>query len=108
AEAALARALSANPRLVPAYVTRAGMALRNMDIAHAEEELSHALAIDPNDLEALSVRAAARFLDDDKGGFAEQEHAVLQRNPRYSRFYSIVAEYAEWEHRYPEIVSMAR
>jgi tetratricopeptide (TPR) repeat protein len=56
----------------------------------------------------LSVRAAARFLADDAPGFSEQERAVLARNPRYSRFYSIVAEYAEWEHRYPQIVAMAR
>jgi predicted Zn-dependent protease len=84
------------------------MALRNMDIATADVELTHALSINPNDLEALSVRAAARFLADDPRGFADQERAVLARNPRFSRFYSIVAEYAEWEHRYPEIVSMAR
>jgi tetratricopeptide (TPR) repeat protein len=108
ADAALTRALAVNPQLVAAYVTRASMALRNVDIAHAEQELARALAINPNDLEALSVRAAARFLDDDASGFAEQERGVLTRNPRYSRFYSIVAEYAEWEHRYPEIVSMAR
>jgi tetratricopeptide (TPR) repeat protein len=108
AERALAHALEDNPQLPAAYTTRAAMALRNMDIAAADLELTHALAINPNDLEALSVRAAARFLADDARGFAEQERAVLARNPRYSRFYSIVAEYAEWEHRYPEIVAMAR
>jgi tetratricopeptide (TPR) repeat protein len=108
ADKALAHALEDNPQLPAAYTTRAGMALRNMDIAAAELQLSRALAINPNDLEALSVRAAARFLADDTRGFADQERAVLALNPRYSRFYSIVAEYAEWEHRYPEIVSMAR
>jgi tetratricopeptide (TPR) repeat protein len=108
AEAALAHARAENPQLVAAFVTRAGMALRNMDIAGADRELDQALAIDPVDLEALSVRAAVRFLDDDVPGFAAQEHQVLALNPHFSRFYSIVGEYAEWEHRYPEIVSMAK
>jgi tetratricopeptide (TPR) repeat protein len=33
---------------------------------------------------------------------------VLRHNPQYSRLYEIVGEYAEWEHRYDEIVKMMR
>lgn len=108
AQQALQRALSVNPRLSSAYVLQASLALRNMDIARAESALERALSINPVDLEALSVRAAARFLDDDPRGFAEQEQRVLEYNPLYGRFYSIVSEYAEWEHRYPEIIGMLR
>jgi cellulose synthase operon protein C len=108
AQAALQRALNVNPRLSSAYVLQASLALRDMDIAHAEAALERALAINPVDLEALSVRAAARFLDDDPRGFAEQERRVLEHNPQYGHFYSIVSEYAEWEHRYPEIIGMLR
>lgn len=108
AEEHLAAALKVNPQLVAAHVTRAAMALREMDIAEADKQLAVALAINPNHLEALSMRAAARFLADDAKGFADAKAAVLARNPRFARMYSIIAEHAEWEHRYPELIEMAR
>lgn len=101
-------ALAVAPALTSCHVTRAGMALRDMDLAGADAHLARALATDPNDLEALSVAAAVRFLADDAPGFARAKQAVLQRNPSYSRMYSIIATFADWEHRYPEIVAMAR
>jgi tetratricopeptide (TPR) repeat protein len=97
-----------NPGLVDCHVLRAGMALRDMDLVAADAHLRLALAVDPQDLEALSVVAAVRFLADDAAGFTRAQAEVLRRNRRFSRFYSIVGEYAEWEHRYPEIVRMAR
>ncbi len=108
AEEHLQKALAVNPNLVGAYVTRAAFSLREMDIAAADRSLDAALAIDPNELEALSVRAASRFLADDAAGFARAKAEVLKRNPRFSRMFSIIAEYAEWEHRYPELVQMAK
>jgi cellulose synthase operon protein C len=108
AERALARALSVNPNLVVAHVIRAGMALRNLELSAADAALDRALAVDPTDLEALSMRAAVRFLASDEAGFAAAKRAVLAHNPRFSRMYSIIAEFAEWEHRYPELVEMAR
>jgi tetratricopeptide (TPR) repeat protein len=108
AEEHLAAALKVNPALVTAHVTRAAMALREMDVAVADKHLDAALAINPNHLEALSVRAAARFLADDAAGFARAKSAVLTRNPRFSRMYSIIADHAEWEHRYPELIEMAQ
>ncbi len=108
ADAALDRALAVNPQLTAAFVTRAGMALRNMDLAAADAQLDRALAVNPTDLEALSVRAAVRFLADDSAGLAQAEQAVLARNPHFSQLYSIIADYAEWEHRYPELVAMSR
>ena len=105
-ECDLAQALDAS--LVSCSVTRAGMALRDMDLAGADAYLARALAVNPQDLEALSVSAAVRFLADDAPGFERLKGEVLSRNRGYSRFYSIVGDYAEWEHRYPEIVRMAR
>jgi len=49
-----------------------------------------------------------RFLADDTRGFERAQQEVLKRNPHFSAMYSIIAEYAEWEHRYPELVDMAR
>ncbi|HKU39277.1 MAG TPA: hypothetical protein VJR89_14045, partial [Polyangiales bacterium] len=108
ADAALERALRVNPNLVAAHVTRAGMALRNMELGAADAALDRALGVNPNDLEALSVRAAVRFLAADAQGLAQAKRAVLARNPHFSRMFSIIAEYAEWEHRYPELVDLAR
>ncbi|MFI5307827.1 MAG: tetratricopeptide repeat protein, partial [Polyangiales bacterium] len=108
AEEHLQKALAVNPRLVSAHVTRAALSLREMDIAAADKNIDAALSINPAELEALSVRAAARFLADDSVGFGRAKAEVLKRNPRFSRMFSIIAEYAEWEHRYDELVQMAR
>ena len=101
-------ALSINPNLVLAHTTRAAMALRDMDLVAADEHLNRALAIDPTDLEALSMRVAVRFLADDTAGQARAEAAVLRLNPHFSRMYSIVSRYAEWEHRYEDLIRLAR
>lgn len=102
------RALEIAPDLVMAHVTLAGMDLRDLDFAAADAHLNRALQVNPNDLETLSARAAVRFLADDAQGFEAAKREVFRRNRGFSRMYSIVAEYADWEHRYPEIVRMAR
>jgi tetratricopeptide (TPR) repeat protein len=102
------RAVAVAPNLVMAHVTRAAMALRDLDLASADAHLDAAFAIDPHDLEALSMRAAARLLAEDPRGFREAVRRVLDLHPRDSTLFGIVAEYAEWEHRYPEIVELAR
>lgn len=108
AEQHVALALEVNPNLVLAHITRAGMALRDLDISGAEGHLQTALQVNAEDLEALSTRAAVRYLADDEAGFEAAKREVLQRNRHYSEMYAILGEYAEWEHRYPDIVAMAR
>jgi tetratricopeptide (TPR) repeat protein len=106
-EELLDRALAGDPKLTAVFVTRAAIALRDGDLSRADRELDAALAINPHELEALSVRAAVRFVADDKPGFERAVARVLQENPRFSRLYSIVGAYAEWEHRYDELVALA-
>lgn len=106
-EALLTRALASDASLTAAHVTRAGLALRDEDVPLADGQLDAALAINPRDLEALSVRAAVRFVADDAPGFSRAVAAVLAQNARFSRLYSIVATYAEWQHRYPELVALS-
>ncbi|MFW6051491.1 MAG: tetratricopeptide repeat protein [Myxococcota bacterium] len=108
AEERVGRALEVNPNLVAAHVTRAGMALRDGDFEQADTHLARALEVNPNDLEALSVRAAVRLIAGDRRGFEQAEKAVLDRNARFGRMYTIIADYADWEHRYREIVALAR
>lgn len=106
AETLLAKALAINPKHVRAHFLRAGLALRDMDIVAADKAIADGLATNPNDLELWSMKAATRFLADDPAGYEAAKRETFARNPQYSRFYSIVAEYAEWEHRYDDIVTM--
>lgn len=108
AEKLLKEAKAVNPKHVGAFAVRAGIALRDMDIAGAEKAIAEGHAIDPNDLELWSIKAATRFLDDDPRGFEAAKKEVFGRNAQYARFYSIVAEYAEWEHRYDDIVTLMK
>ena len=106
AESEVRQALEVNPNFSAAYFVRAGLALRDMDIAGADAAADKGLAIDPSDLELLSMKAAIRFLADDKPGFEAMKKKVFTVNPEYSAFFQIVGEYAEWEHRYDDIVRM--
>ncbi|MBK8251851.1 MAG: tetratricopeptide repeat protein [Polyangiaceae bacterium] len=108
AEAEINQALEVNPGHTGAFFVRAGLALRDMDIAAADAAADQGLKTNPNDLELLSMKAAIRFLADDNAGFEAIKNKVVALNPEYSTFYQIVGEFAEWEHRYEDIVSMMR
>ena len=84
AEKLVKEALAVNPKHAGAFAVRAGIALRDMDIAAANAAIDAGLAINPNDLELLSMRAAARFLADDRPGFEAAKREVFARNPEYS------------------------
>jgi tetratricopeptide (TPR) repeat protein len=101
-------ALAINPKLCAAFAIRAGLALRDMDLAGADAAINAGLAVNPSDLELLSLRAATRFLADDRPGFEAAKKEVLARNAEFSRMYSIIAMFAEWEHRYDDIVKMMK
>jgi cellulose synthase operon protein C len=105
----LARAaLAGNPAFGPAHFVLAGVALRDMDLDEAERRIGEGLRHNPRNLELLSLRAAARFLADDRAGFQREKSALLAQNREYSRLYAILAEFADWEHRYDEIVELMR
>jgi cellulose synthase operon protein C len=106
AERLARRALAQNPNLPEAYFVLAGIALRDMELELAEQHVKAALAINPRDLQTLSMAATVRFLAEDQPGFARIKKQVFELNREYSRFYAIVGEYADWEHRYDEIVAM--
>ncbi|MEI9937035.1 MAG: tetratricopeptide repeat protein [Pseudomonadota bacterium] len=101
-------ALSVNPKAGAAYAILVGISLRDNDLERAAEQLSEGSNADPGNLELLSLRVAERFLADDQAGIEAAKKAVFAENPQYSQLYSIVAEFADWEHRYDEIVRMMR
>ncbi|HTM44554.1 MAG TPA: hypothetical protein VL137_06340 [Polyangiaceae bacterium] len=102
------RALRINPNLSEARFVLAGVRLRDMDLAGTEEWTKQGLRTNPNDLKLLSLRATAQFLIGDQSGFVQTEQTVLRLNPQFSELYVTVAEYADWEHRYPEVVTLLR
>jgi tetratricopeptide (TPR) repeat protein len=105
----LARAaLAVNPKLAAASFVLAGISLRDMELEQADRALDEGLKNSPHDLELESLRAVVRFLADDGPGFIRQKQAVLALNPEYTRLYAILGEYADWEHRYDEIVLLMR
>jgi tetratricopeptide (TPR) repeat protein len=108
AEAEINQALEINPNHAGAYFVRAGLALRDMDTAKADAAADAGLKTNPNDLELLSMKAAIRFLADDPPGFEAAKQKVLALNPEFSTMYQIVGEFAEWEHRYEDIVKMMK
>lgn len=101
-------ALSVNPKLGGAYGILVGIALRDQDLDLAAQRIQEGLSVDPGNLELLSLRVAERFLADDPRGVETAKTAVLAINPQFSRLYSIVSEFADWEHRYDEIVKMMK
>ena len=101
-------ALSVNPKLGSAYAILVGISLRDNDLYRAGELLNEGLTAEPGCLELLSLRVAQRFLADDAAGTDAAKKAVFALNPQYSKLYSIVSEFADWEHRYDEIVRMMR
>jgi tetratricopeptide (TPR) repeat protein len=102
------RALATNPRLPHAYFVLAGLELRDLEFARARERVDAGLGVDPGNLELLSMRGAIGFLADDARLLEQARSQVFAKNASYSRFYSIVGEFAEWEHRYDRIVDMMR
>lgn len=108
AEKLVRDALSINPKHTGAFAVRAGIALRDMNLPAANSAIDSGLAIDAGNLELLSLRAAARFLGDDMSGFEAAKRDLFSHNPEFSRGYGIIGEYAEWEHRYGDVIAMMK
>jgi cellulose synthase operon protein C len=92
-------ALAQNPKLTHAYFVLAGIAVRDQDLPAADRYVSEGLRGNPRDLPLLSMRATVRFLAEDPRAFEQQKTAILALNPEYTRMYSIIGEFADWEHR---------
>jgi tetratricopeptide (TPR) repeat protein len=101
-------ALSINPKLARAYFVLGGVALRDVELELARRRIASGLEARPNDLDLLSLRAAVNFVASDHAAFEADKRAVFALNPERSRFYAIVGEFADWEHRYDDIVELMR
>ncbi len=102
------KALAIDAKQLGAYAVRAGMSLRDGELDAANASIDKGLSVDPGNLELLSLRAAARFLADGPAGFDAAKKAIFARNREFSRAYGIIGEYAEWEHRYDDVIAMMK
>ncbi|HEV8549878.1 MAG TPA: tetratricopeptide repeat protein, partial [Polyangiaceae bacterium] len=101
-------ALAQNPRQARAYYVLAGVALRDVELELARRRIASGLVARPDDLDLLSLRAAVGFVAADDAAFQADKRLVLTKNPERSRFFAIVGEFADWEHRYEAIVELMR
>ncbi|MCP4248976.1 MAG: tetratricopeptide repeat protein [bacterium] len=106
------RALQTNPRYVPALNLAARNKIQQRRYDEALELCRQALEINANDIEALSVAAAACRCRHDLEGDAEYEARVRALNPRCARFYALrgdalsgLRQYAEGEEAYQQAIA---
>ncbi len=108
AEELARQALKVDPFHPRAHYVLGSVALRDLDFEEVAEHIDAGLSRNPRHLELLSLRAAARFLAEDEPGFQQALDHVLELSPGYSRALYIVAEHAEWEHRYEDMERLLR
>jgi cellulose synthase operon protein C len=106
AERLAGRALEVNPQSTHARAVLGALRLRDMDLTRAKQQIDAGLAVNPRSLPLLSLLGAAAFLADDRSQLEQLERRVLGLNAGYSAFYTTVGLYAEWEHRYADIVEL--
>lgn len=100
--------LETNPCHTGALFLLGGIELRDMNLRRAAEYVERGLETNPRDLDLLSLRATIRFLEEDHAGFDAQLEEIARLSPGNVRPYLVFGEYAEWEHRYPDLEKYLR
>ena len=88
------RATAADPKLTEARVFRAELTLEQEDFEAAARHAEAILGDEPGSMPALSVLAAARFLQGDIPRFEEAKKKALALRPRNAELYNRLAEQA--------------
>ncbi len=102
------QSLEVNPNLVGARLFNATLSLEMEQFGEAESEVERALQINPMSLEAMAVRAAAKYLRGDERGFRSGTSTILEQNPRFSGLYTVLAEASARNRLYEQAASFAR
>src|SRR5579872_6770348 len=100
------KTLAADPKLTEARVLLARLALEDNDPKHAAEEADKALAISPNDLDAMAIHASIDWLD----GQSETPWIgrILAQNAHYGHAYEMVGHFFVLNRRYEEGIGYYR
>lgn len=106
---ALAReALATHPGHPGAHLFLARQLLRTENLAEALAQIAEALAVNPSNLDALSMAAAVHHLAGDGAEFAATRDRVLALNPVWPDLYNTLAELSVDTRRYADAVAFAR
>lgn len=96
------------PSNLAMFAVRGQLAIYDADYDTARKVARRALAIHADDLPALSILAAADFLQNDFDGFERTVAQILKINPRYAEVFVDTAEYAVRVFRYAEAIELDR
>ena len=101
-------ALEFNPNYVPALNLLAELRLQEERYDDALKLIRMALAVNPRDLESLSLEAVYHQIRGDTAGFAQVEQKVLGIHRSYGRLYHTLAENLVMRRKYREAVDFDR
>jgi len=102
------RSLEVNPNAAPARAFLGSVYLDGEDYVAAAREAEQALATDSTDVDALSVLAAARYLQGDRAAYDAVKQRAVAQNPRGAGFFVDLAESAARNRLYAQAVEFAR
>jgi len=96
--------LQLQPTLVAAHTFIARLQLETQAYPAADEHLTAALAINPQSLPALSMRATMHYLREEPELLERQLQTIRELAPNYSAVYSLLSELAARTGRYRDAV----
>jgi cellulose synthase operon protein C len=108
AEAYSRVALKANPNLTGAFNVLAELAIDEENYDVALKEINTALAVNPANLQSLSLQAFCSYARGDRPAFDGIEKRVLEINPSFGEFYYIMADNFVSRRKYQEAVDWSR
>jgi tetratricopeptide (TPR) repeat protein len=101
-------ALKVNPNFVPALNLLAELRIQEEKWDEALRQIRLALAVNPRDLDSLSLEAVYHQIRDDQASFARTEKNLLEINPSYGRLYHTLAQNLVMRRKYREAVDFDR
>jgi cellulose synthase operon protein C len=108
AELYVRNTLKVNPNLPGALNALAELAIEAEEFEEALKQTGAALAVNPADIESLSLQAFCLYIKGDQAGFSKIEKRALEVNPACGKFYSILADNLVTRRKYQEAVDWSR
>jgi cellulose synthase operon protein C len=104
AELYVRNTLKVNPNLPGALNALAELAIEAEEFDEALNQTRAALAVNPSNVESLSLQAFCLYIKGDQSGFSKIEKRALEINPACGNFYSILADNLVTRRKYQEAV----
>ncbi|AWV88807.1 tetratricopeptide repeat protein [Bradymonas sediminis] len=87
-------------------VTRAKLQIYDSDCAGAVKSANAVLADRPRAVEAMIIKAACHYLNDERPAFEAVVEQALAIQPDLARIFTETATYAQMVHRYSEVIAL--